>query len=153
MISLMTGKNNTMKCFIIPPKSRKFRGRKNTIFFPENELSVKEQQNYVVPKGFDIVTQSAFIVGLFRRKDVRILEKGKLVTPESETYGSSYEFILSVVFGLDSLIPTKAFNEMTDAIKSQDLHVLHGAVNNLGESFEKRFLFQEIHKLTHPKKS
>lgn len=97
---------------------------------------------------FIISTHSPYVVSGCRKENVFKFErKGDRATchpVDFETYGSSFEYLLTRLFDLDSLISKQAFEEMRDVIKSKDLDKLEAAVNDFGESFEKRFLFEEI---------
>lgn len=97
---------------------------------------------------FVISTHSPYVVSGCRKENVFKFErKGDraICHPvDFETYGSSFEYLLTRLFDLDSLISKQAFEEMRDVIKSKDLEKLEAAVNDFGESFEKRFLFEEI---------
>lgn len=107
-----------------------------------NGVSSTEKQEFVIS------THSPYIVSGCRKENVFKFErKGDRAfchPVDFETYGSSFEYLLTKLFDLDSLISKQAFEDMRDVIKSKDLTKLEAAVNDFGESFEKRFLFEEI---------
>jgi hypothetical protein len=73
----------------------------NTLFYPEKTMSVMQQCTSGVPRGFHIVTDSPFLVGLYSREDVYMWseEYQRWVHPNVQTYGANFEVILSHVFG------------------------------------------------------
>jgi type I restriction enzyme, S subunit len=107
-----------------------------------NGTSSTERQEFVIS------THSPYVVSGCRKENVFKFErKGDRAFShpvDFETYGSSFEYLLTKLFDLDSLISKQAFEEMRNVIKSKDLDKLKAAVNDFGESFEKRFLFEEI---------
>lgn len=136
------------KCFVISPKENARLG--NTMFthlYPENELSLKEQQKYKMNDNFDVITQSPFIIGGYWAKDVLIWNGKEFLKPTSETYGASYDSILIAILDFDYIISKEPFDRMKEVIKSENLDKLYFIANNFGQSFEKRFIYQEIAKL------
>jgi type I restriction enzyme S subunit len=107
-----------------------------------NAVSATEKQEFVIS------THSPYIVSGCRKENVfkfeRKGDRAFCLPVDFETYGSSFEYLLTKLFDLDSLISKQAFEEMRNVIKSKDLNKLEAAVNDFGESFEKRFLFEEI---------
>ena len=107
-----------------------------------NGIPSSQQQEFIIS------THSPYVVSGCRKENVFKFErKGDraLVRPVNfETYGSSFEYLLTKLFDLDSLISKQPFEEMRDVIKGKKLKELEAAVNDFGESFEKRFLFEEI---------
>ena len=70
----------------------------NTLFYPESAMTTEEQFNTARPRDFHIVTDSPFLVSLYKRHEVFILERGKWVTPDFQTYGCSYNTIMRRFF-------------------------------------------------------
>jgi type I restriction enzyme S subunit len=105
---------------------------------------------------FIISTHSPFIVSGCHRENVFKFERqGDIAIctgVDFETFGSSFEFLLTKLFDLKSLISEQAFEELREVLQSNDLKELEGAVGRFGESFEKRFLFERIAQVRGKKK-
>ena len=100
---------------------------------------------------FVISTHSPFIVSGCRSENVLHFERDNdrinCHKVDFETYGSSFEYLLTKLFKLESLISKQAFDEMKKVIRGQKLEEIEGAIEDFGESFEKRFLYQEAAKI------
>ena len=124
------------------------RWRREFIEFLDEIKSTKQQE-------FVISTHSPFVVSGCRRENVFHFERENdrvYCRPvDFETYGSSFEYLLTKLFKMESLISKQAFEEMREVIKSKDLDKLQEAVTIFGESFEKRFLYEEIARLKNQK--
>lgn len=124
------------------------RWRREFIEFLDEIKSTKQQE-------FVISTHSPFVVSGCRRENVFHFERENdrvYCRPvDFETYGSSFEYLLTKLFKMESLISKQAFEEMREVIKSKDLDKLQKAVTVFGESFEKRFLYEEIARLKNQK--
>lgn len=120
------------------------RWRREFVQYLDRTISTKNQE-------FVISTHSPFIVSGCRKENVFHFERerGRIYCHpvDFETYGSSFEYLLTKLFKLESLISKQAFEEMRDVIKSQNLKRIEDAIENFGESFEKRFLYQEAAKI------
>jgi type I restriction enzyme S subunit len=105
---------------------------------------------------FVISTHSPFIVSGCRGENVFKFErKGEVALcnrVDFETFGSSFEFLLTELFDLKALISEQAFEELKEVLRSNDLKKLEAAVSRFGESFEKRFLFEKIARVKNKKK-
>jgi type I restriction enzyme S subunit len=105
---------------------------------------------------FVISTHSPFIVSGCRGENVFKFErKGDVALckrVDFETFGSSFEFLLTELFDLKALISEQAFEELKGVLQSNDLNKLEAAVSHFGESFEKRFLFEKIARIKNKKK-
>ena len=124
------------------------RWRREFIEFLDEIKSTKQQE-------FVISTHSPFVVSGCRRENVfhfdRENDRVYCRPVDFETYGSSFEYLLTKLFKMESLISKQAFEEMREVIKSKDLDKLQAAVTVFGESFEKRFLYEEIARLKNQK--
>lgn len=125
------------------------RWRREFVEFLDEIKSTRQQE-------FVISTHSPFVVSGCRKENVFHFERENdrvYCRPvDFETYGSSFEYLLTKLFKMESLISKQAFEEMREVIKSKDLDKLQEAVTNFGESFEKRFLYEEIARLKNQKK-
>lgn len=100
---------------------------------------------------FVISTHSPFIVSGCRKENVFKFRRQAgfaICKPvDFETYGASFEFLLTQLFDMDALISESALEDLRHVMKSDNLQELESAINQFGESFEKRFLFEKIAKL------
>lgn len=100
---------------------------------------------------FVVSTHSPFIVSGCRREDVFLFKRNAKSTVfdrvSFETYGASFEFLLTELFDLKALISETALQEMKQLIETGTQEDLEGAIDRFGESFEKRFLYQKLSEL------
>jgi hypothetical protein len=59
-----------------------------------------------------------------------------------ETFGCSYEVLLSELFNLSAMISEQAVVEMKEILKKDDADEIVQDAAKFGESMEKRFLFE-----------
>lgn len=73
-----------------------FNGKNNYITYPEQGYTLTE---LVCGVAFEepIITESPFIISNYRRESVWIFRDGQWVNPEMETFGASFNRILSVI--------------------------------------------------------
>ncbi|HEX8197636.1 MAG TPA: restriction system-associated AAA family ATPase [Pyrinomonadaceae bacterium] len=105
---------------------------------------------------FVISTHSPFIVSGCRKENVFKFERHGDVAickaVDFETYGASFEFLLTELFDLKALISESALTEMKHLIEKGTEEELESAINRFGESFEKRFLFERLATLKQAKR-
>ncbi len=93
-------------------------------------------------------THSPFIVSGCRGESVFKFErkgKGAVCKPaDFETYGSSFDYLLTRLFDMDALIATQPLEGMKRVFRNGNLEDLNRALVEFGDSFEKRFIFQRI---------
>lgn len=115
-----------------------------------SQISSTEKQEFIIS------THSPFIVsGCYKENVFKFERKGDVAIFKSvdfETYGASFEFLLTELFDLEALISEKALNEMKDLIENGTEKEVKFALNRFGESFEKRFLFEKLEELKEPPK-
>jgi hypothetical protein len=129
--------------------------------WPENSLTFSQRQKYDPESaGADVVSNDPFIISAFHKRDVRVcyIARGKVSIkknqPEHETFGSSYDYLLGELFGVGILISDVSCDYMHNLLDSskrgkttKNLENLRAGLSNLGESFEKRFLYGRIYEL------
>ncbi len=107
-----------------------------------NDISSAKRQEFIIS------THSPFIVSGCHGRNVFLFERhGDSATCAKvgfETFGGSYDVLLSKLFALDTMIAGQAIEELKKAIKSDSLATLEAAASKFGDSFEKRFLFERI---------
>jgi restriction system-associated AAA family ATPase len=100
---------------------------------------------------FAISTHSPFIVSGCRRDNVikfeRVGNSAVSSTVGFETYGSSFDFLLTKLFDLNALISETALEDLKDLLRSNSLKKLEEGSSQFGESFEKQVLFEKIEKI------
>lgn len=98
-----------MKCYITNPMSGSIYpselNKDNTLFYPESRMTFDEQLNSGRPDEYHIVTDSPFLVGLYSDEDVYYWKDGQWVNPNFQTYGCSYNMIMSRLFACKYSIP------------------------------------------------
>ena len=100
------------------------------------------QQEYVIS------THSPFLVsGCTGQYVLKFKRKGDFAQCSSldfETFGSSFDFLLTKLFDLEALIAEDAVIELKEILKSHSQQKLENAITTFGESFEKRFLYEKL---------
>ena len=98
-------------CFVASQKRDydlpSFLNKGNTIYFPETEMTTNELLHTGRPNGFNIVTDSHFLVGLYDCDEVYYYD-GKLkewINPDFQTLGTSYNIILHKLWKYKNTIP------------------------------------------------
>jgi hypothetical protein len=106
------------------------RSNKNSVLYPEKELSIKEQQafnneDYLTESEEDIyiITNSPFIVSCFQSSEVYIYGSNgnSFSHPDNEVYGASFDTILTSLVGLNVLIAEKPLMEIKSILKGHDI--------------------------------
>lgn len=82
----------------------------NTMFYPEKRMTTHDLFHTMRPKDFHVVTDSPYIVPLYDRKEVFILEDGKWVHPDFQTFGCSYEIVTDRIWNYRNSIPQAIIN-------------------------------------------
>lgn len=148
------------------PFLKKRIGTKCIYAWPELYLTSKQLQSFNATKESKtsdaVVSNNPFIISAFKKEDVIICEaqKDKVVfkkgQPEFQTFGASYDFILGKLFGHDLLISkeaTKYIQKVCEGRNSKKkIKSLRQAIVSLGESFEKRFIYQKLYELEEKKR-
>jgi restriction system-associated AAA family ATPase len=107
-------------------------------------------------KDILITSHSPFIISDCKSRNVIVFRKDILknkVIPKTakelgfNTYGASVDLILQEIFQLDHSISNQALNEIKLLLKSKTINPIIQGSKNLGESYEKGFLFERIEKL------
>lgn len=97
---------------------------------------------------FLITSHSPFIVSDCKKENVFIFKKEnnklKIESPENETYGSNFDYILQIAFDMETSVSNKSHKELLDLIKSKDLKELIRKSTEFGESPDKFFLLKRI---------
>ena len=75
-----------MSKYDLPPELNK----ENTLFYPEAGMTTNQLFTTSIPRDFHIVTDSPFLVPLYKRENVFINVRGKWVNPDMQTFGCDY---------------------------------------------------------------
>ena len=159
-------KYNNMKLYVFPDNSIDYFNECNAMdallkrvdpdntkqwySWPELCLTTKQLQMFK-PNQWTmdiIISNNPFIISAFKQKDIVVCKcsPDKVVIkknqPDFQTFGSSYDYILTKMFDVKILISEEAIKFMQKAIKSSSKHKVLDAISSLGESFEKRFLYE-----------
>ncbi len=102
-------------------------------------------------QDFVVSTHSPFLVSAAHSDNViKFSRTNGVVHPEAlefQSYGSSFEYLLSKLFDLRTPISTQALDELKQVAKSDDINELKLAISRFGESLEKRYLYQRLAEL------
>jgi restriction system-associated AAA family ATPase len=105
-----------------------------------NKIESTKKQEVVIS------THSPFVVSGCHREGVfKFVRHGDLVAIDRcslETFGCSYEVLLSELFNLSAMISEQAVVEMKEILKKDDADEIVQDAAKFGESMEKRFLFE-----------
>jgi len=99
-----------MNCYINNPKSDselpKGITKDNTLFYPEAGMTTFELHTTSIPKYRHIITDSPFLISLYKREEVFIWNNNShtWINPEFQTYACSYHIIMHRLFNV-SCIP------------------------------------------------
>jgi restriction system-associated AAA family ATPase len=92
-----------------------------------------------------ISTHSPFVVSGCKAKNVfkfsRQADSVEVKQVSEETYGASFDYLLSTLFDMDTLISSKAAEELRLILKDGSLEKLEAAKEDFGSSVEKAALF------------
>lgn len=95
-----------------------------------------------------ITTHSPFIVSDCKREDVFIFkrsdEKIIIKSPDSETYGASFDNILNMAFDLNPPISENSLQELKKLKNENDPEIISDELTNFGDSLEKASLRNRI---------
>jgi hypothetical protein len=78
--------------------------KNDLIIYPERSMRFVDLACYR-PYVLSVVTESAWIIGMYSKHEVWIYKDGKWVHPHYQTYGTSRDMIESNLFDYDSSIP------------------------------------------------
>ncbi|MFX0195969.1 MAG: restriction system-associated AAA family ATPase [Candidatus Hodarchaeota archaeon] len=110
-----------------------------------NEIAANRKQEFLISSHSPFILSDCHGRNVFHfRRKGQYINCGK---SEIETYGASFDYLLTRFFDLPALISEKAIREMEEVIKAGDLAQLQDAVSQFGESFEKRYLYEKIAEL------
>jgi hypothetical protein len=134
-------------------------GGESWYMWPELCLSMKQRQEFKPPNETTsaIVSNDPFIISAFKKEDVIICkaQKNRCVikgSPDFQTFGSAVEYLIPEMFDAKVLISEEAIKYLQKAVKSSSMKKVREAISKLGESFEKRFLYQRACELHEQKK-
>lgn len=100
---------------------------------------------------FILTTHAPFVPSDMHREQVRIFskddEKISARQPEIETFGATYDSILSHCFGIDPPISELAQNEINDLKKDASAEEIERAMPSIGASVEKALLADRLFEL------
>ncbi len=103
-----------------------------------------------------ISTHSPFVVSGCKGKNVfEFLRKGgkcMCLPVDIETFGASSDFLLSRLFGMETMVAAEAIRLMEDLVNDGSIEELRAAIPQFGESIEKRFIFERIAELEKKKR-
>lgn len=143
---LMTGYENSL--FLLDEPETHFNPKWRREFVKElNLLTDGRIQAYL------ITSHSPFIVSDSKREFVHIFsnENGKLkiTTPDKETYGSDFNYVLRVAFGMkeEETVAQKSLDEMRQLRKSTSIENIEDNLDNFGDSSERFNLYKRIEEL------
>lgn len=100
-----------MNCYIKSQKSNvgypDFLNKENTLFYPEQAMTLHDMMYTGKPDIFHIVTDCPFLVGLYKEEEVFIFneKEQKWENPNFQTYGTSYNILLNKLWGFRNTIP------------------------------------------------
>lgn len=89
------------------------------ILWPENSLSITQQVIGVKYKK-SIITESPFMICMYDRRDVFIFREGKWKIPDFQTFGCSFDIIMSDILFLTSSINASILsNDKCESLKNK----------------------------------
>ncbi|MVM40175.1 restriction system-associated AAA family ATPase [Spirosoma sp. HMF3257] len=104
-------------------------------------------------QAYLITSHSPFIVSDSKREFVHVFsnENGKLkiTTPDKETYGSDFNYVLRVAFGMkeEETVAQKSLEEMQELQQSSNAQAIEERLDDFGDSTEKFYLYKRIEEL------
>lgn len=138
----------------------------NTLFLldePESHFNPQWRVKFIsrlmgLPvKGIDtqeiiLTSHAPFVASDISREQVRIFSKSgnklEVKKPEIETYGATYDSILSHCFGIEPPISQLALDEIETLKKSGSINEIKDAMSRLGSSVQKAFLADRLRELS-----
>lgn len=106
-----------MNCYIKPQKSfielPKNINKLNTIFYPEQTMTLDDKMKTGKPLDKNIVTDCPFLVPVFYADEVFVFKDNKWVSSSDlgfNPYGTSYNIIKTELFGYSNSIPQGIIN-------------------------------------------
>ena len=113
----MKEQNEGKNCYVANPRDGSVYpselNKDNTLFYPEAGMTTLQQCQTGQPRDFHIVTDSHLLVPLYDRRKVFIWREGKWINPDFQTYGCSYDLVLTQIFGYGSSIPQAVLDGKT----------------------------------------
>lgn len=92
--------------------------RHDLVWYPERAMTLLERHQYR-PYVKSVVTEDAWIIGLYDRLYVRIIEEdGSWRCPNMQTYAASHNTITCCLLGIQSTIPAMT-NDGGETIKKE----------------------------------
>jgi hypothetical protein len=70
----------------------------NALFYPENAMTTQEMFTSTVPQNLHIITDSPFLIPLYKKSEVFIWKNNEWINPDMQTYGASYEYVIKRLF-------------------------------------------------------
>ncbi len=143
---LMTGYENSL--FLLDEPETHFNPRWRREFIKELNLLTNGRI-----QAFLITSHSPFIVSDSKREFVHVFsnENGKLkiTIPDKETYGSDFNYVLRVAFGMkeEETIAQKSLDEMQELQQSSNAEAIEQRLDDFGDSTEKFYLYKRIEEL------
>ncbi|WP_423818788.1 restriction system-associated AAA family ATPase [Salinimicrobium sp. TIG7-5_MAKvit] len=105
------------------------------------EFDSQKRVTKVRPQEIIITTHSPFIISDSRKEDVYKFTNGKFVNPENQTYGSSIEYLLELIFDRDISISNFSNDQLIRLKESiqtrRDIEQVKNKLLEFGESIEK----------------
>ena len=160
-----------MKLYVFPEDSIKYieeteaienlqgrAGGDSWCLWPELRLSMQQRQQF--KPSFEttdaVVSNDPFIISAFKKEDVIICKAHKdrctiKGSPDFQTFGSAIEYIIPEMFKVPALLSQEGIKFMSKAEKSTSMVKLRDAIYQLGESFEKRFVYEKLCKVAEKK--
>lgn len=142
---LMTNYNNSI--YLLDEPETHFNPKWRREFINQLNLLTKGRS-----QAYFITSHSPFIVSDSRREQVHIFkrdENNKLVIeqPSKETYGSNFDYILKIAFGMEDTVSEKSLDEIRELQKSKNIEEIEDKLDEYGESAEKFYLYSRIEEL------
>ena len=103
-----------MNCYVTSPKAHSILpeelNKDNTLYYPESRMTTDQCFKTSRPSEYHIVTDSPFLISLYDYNEVFIWIKNKWINPKIQTYGTSYNIIISEIFDYNNSIPQAVIN-------------------------------------------
>ncbi|MDP1927583.1 MAG: AAA family ATPase [Thiobacillus sp.] len=101
--------------------------------------------------GIVISTHSPFVVSGCKKENVfkfaRVADDVSVSHPADETYGASFDYLLSSLFDMDVLMATQARDELRNVLRDGNVNQLKAAKSFFGNSIEKAAIFVRLAEL------